>query len=460
MFGSNMLDVAIGMVFIYLLLSLICSAANEVIEGWFKNRALDLERGIRELLEPNTEAAQTGIVADLYRHPLLNGLYKGTYNQFVGYRNICWLWRWPVRLLKGLKLPSYIPARNFALALMDTVLPASSEKTPAPAAPPGTAPPAAAGGPAPPPAPVNTLSGTAGATPPTPAAPGVVVNAASPAVPAAPLVVVHATAPAVPAAPHVVVNPAATAVPASSPAPGPLQPLRDAIGAIPNDQTRKALLALVDAAGNDVSKARENIETWFNSSMERVSSWYKRRSQLIIFIIGFAAAVALNADSVMLVKSLSTDKTMRDSLVASAEAYAKANNPPPTSAAPSSNPAKPTADQAKVSPPSPLPAACDKDENSPECKLAKTLKEIRGLELPIGWVDAGVGAEQRRTWPGNHWRRDGGWWYQLYWHWLGWLITALAVSLGAPFWFDLLNKFISVRSSMKPDEKSPEKGST
>jgi hypothetical protein len=37
-------------------------------------------------------------------------------------------------------------------------------------------------------------------------------------------------------------------------------------------------------------------------------------------------------------------------------------------------------------------------------------------------------------------------------------MTGLAVSLGAPFWFDLLNKFIVVRSTVKPTEKSgPEK---
>jgi hypothetical protein len=38
---------------------------------------------------------------------------------------------------------------------------------------------------------------------------------------------------------------------------------------------------------------------------------------------------------------------------------------------------------------------------------------------------------------------------------LGWLITAFAVSLGAPFWFDLLNKFVNVRASGKAPEEAP-----
>ena len=50
-------------------------------------------------------------------------------------------------------------------------------------------------------------------------------------------------------------------------------------------------------------------------------------------------------------------------------------------------------------------------------------------------------------------------WPLLATHWLGWLLTAFAVSFGAPFWFDLLNRFMVVRSTVKPKEKSPEEGS-
>src|SRR5262249_40598116 len=41
----------------------------------------------------------------------------------------------------------------------------------------------------------------------------------------------------------------------------------------------------------------------------------------------------------------------------------------------------------------------------------------------------------------------------------GWVLTAVAVSLGAPFWFDVLNKFMVIRSTVKPYEKSPAEGS-
>src|ERR1700748_2112946 len=101
MFGSEMLDIAIGMIFVYLLLSLICSSINELIERQLKNRAADLEAGLRELLGDDTG---TGLVAELYQHGMINGLFKGDYKP-----------------TDQSNLPSYIPARNFALAIMSIV---------------------------------------------------------------------------------------------------------------------------------------------------------------------------------------------------------------------------------------------------------------------------------------------------------------------------------------------------
>jgi len=89
--------------------------------------------------------------------------------------------------------------------------------------------------------------------------------------------------------------------------------------------------------------------------------------------------------------------------------------------------------------------------------LAKSQCELNSLGLPVGW--SGADGDILLTWPGWHWKMYGGWWWQIYWHGVGWLLTALAISLGAPFWFDLLNKFIVVRSTVKPKEKSPEEKS-
>src|SRR5216684_4308503 len=99
MLGSSIIDIAIGLIFVYLLLSLICSAANEVIERFSKKRAKDLEKGLNEMLR------EPALVESLYKHPLIYSLFPKPYKAGAG------------------NLPSYIPARNFALALMDIAAP-------------------------------------------------------------------------------------------------------------------------------------------------------------------------------------------------------------------------------------------------------------------------------------------------------------------------------------------------
>ena len=103
MFGSDILDVAIGLVLIFLMLSLIASAIREAVEGYVKSRAVELERGIRSLLDDPTGL---GMAKSLYEHPLVSSLYPGTY-QVIENR------------FRGKTLPTYIPARNFAVAVLD-----------------------------------------------------------------------------------------------------------------------------------------------------------------------------------------------------------------------------------------------------------------------------------------------------------------------------------------------------
>jgi hypothetical protein len=337
MFNSGILDVAIGLVFIFLLLSLICSAFNEMIETRLKWRATHLEQGIRELLN---DPKGSGLANKIYNHPLVYGLFKGAYDP----QKIKW------RCLKSSNLPSYIPSRNFALVLMDIILPANQTR----------------------------VSGAVGATVPTPAAPA---------------------------------SPSGGGTPPYS-----VQLLRNNITSIQNPKVEQALMTLVDAAGNDISKARENIEGWYDNAMERVGGWYKRRSQWIVLVVGLAVAITINADTITIAKSLSYDTAMRNSLVAAAQEYAKA------------------------------PQTVGKEGKAPEVKVKDNLKEIQKLGLPIGW-----NVDDERTVPA---KELGAWLLKL----LGWLLTAMAISLGAPFWFDLLNKFMNARSTLKPSKpEAPQK---
>ena len=94
MFNSGILDVAIGIVFIYLLVSLIVTAVNELIAAIFKMRGRVLWQGLCTLLPSGTN--KENMAEEVYRHPLIAGLsHDGR--------------------------PSYIPSHTFALALLDVI---------------------------------------------------------------------------------------------------------------------------------------------------------------------------------------------------------------------------------------------------------------------------------------------------------------------------------------------------
>jgi hypothetical protein len=71
----------------------------------------------------------------------------------------------------------------------------------------------------------------------------------------------------------------------------------------------------------------------------------------------------------------------------------------------------------------------------------------REFRVLPGWPFWGTGAEERCA----LWLKTIGF------HLGGWLLTIVAASLGAPFWFDLLNKFINIRSTGKAPEEDPKK---
>jgi len=345
MFGSPILDVAIGMVFVYLLLSLICSAANEAIEAKLKNRAKSLELGIRNLL------GDQGLADKLYAHDLISGLFSDKQGK-----------------------PSYIPSRTFALALLNTIFPDG-----APAA--------------------NAQGGDPGANP---------------------LGTFRATV-------------------AALPADAPAAPIK------------KALLALIDDAQGDINKLRANIENWYDAAMDRVSGWYKRRVHAIILLLGLVIAVALNADSAYIARHLATDPALRNSLVSASQVYAQKENVGDAAKQNSGQEAAPAGESAQT-------------------KFDNNLQQLKELGLPIGWTVEGddprfkgkVAVDPHLRWPGWHLldsNVSSAWWLQIKFHWLGWLLTALAISLGAPFWFDMLNKLIVVRSTVKPKEKSQDEPS-
>ncbi|KAF0108861.1 MAG: hypothetical protein FD146_747 [Anaerolineaceae bacterium] len=227
-----------------------------------------------------------------------------------------------------------------------------------------------------------------------------------------------------------------------------------ALGAT-NPELMKSLRSLVTgvegyAADKEKSLAvaRKNVETWFDDAMTRLSGWYKRKAQLTALIIGLFLAILLNVDSIVVATSLWREPTLRQIIVAQAEAYAQQNETLPQSSDGTTTPTPP-----------------------------KTVEELQAdlsaLNIPFGWeteayfVAAGetcqvIPVSKNAVW--GVWSKSAckrvsnapvdstGWLSKI----AGILITAMAAAQGAPFWFDILKKLVNVRSSgANPAEEKP-----
>ena len=338
MFGSDILEVATGIVFVFVLLSTICTSVREGLEGWFKTRASYLEFGIRELLQ---DRMGDGIAKHVFEHPLIFGLYSGDYTPGSTQR--------PGVMTSGGNLPTYIPARSFARALMDI----------------------AARGP--------VAAGLTAGTDMTTPANGQVLSMAQ---------------------------------------------IRANALKIQNAAVRRVLITAIDTAQGDFDRACAHIEHWYDSAMDRVSGWYKRSTQWALFWIALFVAIILNVNTITISDYLYRHDAERAAIVSTIDKTAG------------------------------LPQA-------DSTRYAAAKSELEKMRLPMGW-SAGWGAPRTREERGikEPLRLDNlSYWEDVGAPVLGWLLTAFAAMLGAPFWFDVLNQIMVIRSTVKPHEKSGEEAS-
>jgi hypothetical protein len=331
-FGTQLLDVAIGLFFTYVVISLIATAVLEILETVLRTRSKYLWQGIGELLDdpatrgsggtargssvPCSERRTDGggdppvtfppiSVASLYEHPMVSGLFYGPYPQAV-------------RRLAQRQLPAYIPRERFSIAVIDLVSRGYELRDPA------------------------SFSS--------------------------------------------------------------IERLRRGIAAMPPSAARTALESITRVAGDDVTLVQRQIEAWYDTVMDNIAGWYKRHAQRMLLLIGLTLAAAGNVDSFAIAKDLATNEPKRQALFSAASAFAASHE--------------------KEGPtPGAMKSYLDAIPEGPFVGL----KEVNFKNVVYRFP--------------------------------GWLVTAFAVSLGAPFWFDLLNKFMVVRSTVKPREKSQDEGS-
>ena len=100
--SSGIVEVAIGLAFVYLLLSLLCSVVNEWIAGILGSRAYNLEKGINSLFTDGKLRNNISIAAAIYDHGLIQSLYTASH------------WDKFLSLFRRKPGPSYIAPQLFA----------------------------------------------------------------------------------------------------------------------------------------------------------------------------------------------------------------------------------------------------------------------------------------------------------------------------------------------------------
>ncbi len=211
----------------------------------------------------------------------------------------------------------------------------------------------------------------------------------------------------------------------------------ETLGALPDSGLKTQLQALVRTAENSTEGLVTAVSNWAERSLTMLGEGYKRNLQWISFVIGFAAAIGLNLDTIALTERLYRDKDARDAAVAVGVQIAGKTGKEAFDKCMALTPQKRRED-----------ASCA--QLTGLIDTVQSRNESLG-KLPIGWPLPETQTQGAQ--PGS----------VDFWPWAtriaGWLLTALALSLGAPFWFDLLNKLVNIRHGMtKPEVKGDNQG--
>ena len=195
-----------------------------------------------------------------------------------------------------------------------------------------------------------------------------------------------------------------------------------------------------------LSQFQLEVENWYDNSMLRAKGVYKRNARLVAIIIGFVIAIAANADTFHIVDRLSKDQVLRESVSSYAEEVRD----------------KAKSDFEKTG----------KVSSTIKQDIDKKIKEE--ISLPLGWNKQNSTEERFSRhhvfslFDEDDGKKDG---KKIETKYLflfpksiltvcGWLVSAIAISMGSSFWFDLLGKFIDIKNVGKKTPESSDANSS
>jgi hypothetical protein len=222
---------------------------------------------------------------------------------------------------------------------------------------------------------------------------------------------------------------------------------------ITHPQLKQTLYAIMNSMPQSITKKEnelglvcKNIEEWFNNAMDRLTGWYKRRCLITTLFVGIFLAVIVNVDSINLVSRLWREPDLRFAILRNIESILTENNTTTLNIE----------------------------------QLSNIQQQFSEINLPVGWLGSPISSTSGhlRNAPDGctlfphhedeiyglfissqcypiintpHVNDMTGWLIKL----CGILISGVAASPGASFWFDILKKIINVRlTRVKPSELS------
>lgn len=257
---------------------------------------------------------------------------------------------------------------------------------------------------------------------------------------------------------------------------GQLIPLLEGIRKIENPAFQEAINTVLATARN-LEEARSKLQDWFNDGMDRISDLYKQRIQYISLIVGFFLSIIMNADTLQLASAFWENPEMRQAISTTAQQnlnrLERQINITPTAPAgiQSIQPTPlPPIDDGSIPPqPETLPEFAQTSQENKDAinssaqiavqqsagEVSDTVQQLIDLQLPIGWEYTPITQEMittsqaaglpdpsqnaRNLWnllPSN----NPNWFANLLRKLVGIVITMVAIAQGAPFWFDLLRR--------------------
>ena len=339
MFGSEVLNVAIGLIFVYLVLSLFVTVLNEGISTLFNMRGNNLVFALKQMLGSDNLKNDQG--ESLGKRFMQHGMF-----QMLG---------------RGKKNPSYMDSDTFSIILL------------------------------------NLLKGKRDAK-------------------------------------------------------NSFDAIKQEIDALPDGKTKATLQTLIEDSEEDVETFRVKAEAWFDSMMDRAAGWYSKRLKKITAVVSFVLVVAVNADTIHIVEVLAMDDAARDDLVQMATSFKeKVEEQGLFNRSIESYQINGSGASLNDSTKQVAAGLQGRDLTTNEEQYLKRVKEhtqqldsIARMANAIqnvtgmGWNQESVDCSCEEGWS---------WFMCLVIRFFGWVLTTIAITLGAPFWFDLLKKLINIRGS-------------